>query len=255
MEYKTIKLASTEGIVILSLNRPEALNALNSLFFKELNDALDHLDESIRVLVITGEGKAFAAGADIAEMVGKDDSEARDFSKYGQDTFHRLETLEIPVIAAVNGYALGGGCELAMACDFRIAGERAVFGQPEVNLGLIPGFAGTVRLPKQVGIGNALMMLMTGENVRAEEALRLGLVSRVVPQDELMNEVLRVARLIATRGPEAVKKVKAVTRQGVKIIPEKAYNIENEQFGTLFGEGREGREGMQAFLEKRKPEW
>lgn len=255
MEYKTVTFEMTDGVAIVKLNRPEALNALNSDFFRELNDVMDHLPEEAGVMIITGEGKAFAAGADIAEMVDKDPAEAREFSKYGQDTFNRLEVLEIPVIAAVNGYALGGGCELALACDFRIASEKALFGQPEVNLGLIPGFAGTVRLPRLVGVGNALLMLTTGEPIRAAEALQIGLVSKVFAPEQLMEETLRIAKLILAKGPDAVRKVKAVTRQAMRREFEKAQDIENEQFGSLFGPGSEGEEGMKAFLERRKPEW
>lgn len=255
MEYSTVKFTLTDGVALVTLNRPEALNALNTAFFRELNMVMDNLPEEAMVMVITGEGKAFAAGADIAEMVDKDPEQARGFSKYGQDTFNRLEVLEIPVIAAVNGYALGGGCELAMACDFRIASEKALFGQPEVNLGLIPGFAGTVRLPRYVGLGNALMLLLSGEAIKAPEALSMGLVSKVVAPESLMEEVMRLAKLICSKGPEAVRKVKVVARQAMRREYEKAMDIENEQFGSLFGPGSEGEEGMKAFLDKRKPQW
>lgn len=255
MEYNTITLEEKDGLAILTLNRPEALNALNSGFFAEMNSILDELAAETRVMIITGEGKAFAAGADIAEMVDMDDAAAREFSKAGQNTFMRMEASELVIIAAVNGYALGGGCELAMACDFRIASEKALFGQPEVNLGLIPGFAATVRLPRLVGSGDALMLLLTGEAIKAPDALRIGLVSKIVAPEELMNESMRLAQLILSKGPDALKKVKAVTRQGMKTSYEKAHNMENEQFGSLFGMGQQGEEGMKAFLDKRKPQW
>lgn len=255
MAYKTITLEEKDGLGLITLRRPQALNALNTDFFLDLNQAMDDLSAETRVIILSGEGKAFAAGADIAEMRDKEEDEARAFSKLGQDTFLRMENSEQIWIAAVNGYALGGGCELAMACDFRIAGERAVFGQPEVNLGLIPGFAATVRLPRQVGMGNALMLLLTADSVKADEALRMGLVSRVVSQEALMDECRDIARKILEKGPEAVIKVKAVARQAIKVNYEKGHEIENEQFGSLFGSGKQGAEGMKAFLEKRKPLW
>lgn len=255
MKYTTIKIEEKDGLAILSLDRPKAMNALNTAFFDEMNDVMDNLSRDVHVMIISSEGKAFAAGADIAEMLDKSQEEARAFSKKGQNTFLRLENSEVITIAAVNGYALGGGCELAMACDFRIASERAVFGQPEVNLGLIPGFAATVRLPRMIGTGNALMLLLTGDPVKAPEALRLGLVSKIVESEELMSEAEKIARSILSKGPDAVKKVKAVTRQGMKSSYETAHNIEIEQFGSLFGKGNQGYEGMKAFLEKRKPEW
>lgn len=255
MNLQTLTLKVDQGVAMVTLNRPESLNALNSQFFHDLNEVLDVVEAQAGVLVITGAGKAFAAGADIAEMASKDPAEARAFSQLGQDTFFRLEDLEIPVIAAVNGYALGGGCELALACDFRIASSRAAFGQPEVNLGLIPGFAATQRLPRLVGLGPALYLLLTGDRIDAQEAHRIGLVQKVVAEESFMEEVMRLAHLILQKGPEAVRKVKMVTRQGLMLGIEAGNNLENEQFGSLFGIGTEGFEGMQAFLEKRKPNW
>lgn len=255
MNLQTLTLKVDQGVAMVTLNRPESLNALNSQFFHDMNEVLDVVEAQAGVLVITGAGKAFAAGADIAEMASKDPAEAREFSQLGQDTFFRLEDLEIPVIAAVNGYALGGGCELALACDFRIASEKAYFGQPEVNLGLIPGFAATQRLPRLLGMGHALYLLLTAERIDAQEALRMGLVQKVVPGEILMEETMRLAQLILQKGPDAVKKVKMVARQGAMMSMEAGNNLENEQFGSLFGKGKEGYEGMQAFLEKRKPNW
>ena len=171
----------------------------------------------------------------------------------GQRTFDRLEQINIPVIAAVNGFALGGGCELTMACDFRIASSKAKFGQPEVNLGMIPGYAGTQRLSRLAGLGNALYLLMTADMITAEEALRMGLVQKVTEPDVLLAEVMEIAKKIASKGPKAVKKVKAVTRKGFQIKFAEGSELEAREFGTLFKD--EGEEGMKAFLEKRKPEW
>ena len=207
----------------------------------------------IKVIIITGEGKAFAAGADIAEMVSKTEADARAFSKVGQRTFRSLELLEKPVIAAVNGFALGGGCELALACDVRIASTKAKFGQPEVNLGLIPGYAATQRLPRLVGLGNALFLLLSGEMVGAEEALRMGLVQKVVEPEALLPTAVELAKTIAAKGPRAVRLVKRVVREGILKDFESGCTLESEEFGSLFE--NEGAEGMKAFLEKRKPEW
>jgi enoyl-CoA hydratase len=209
--------------------------------------------DDINVLVITGEGKAFVAGADIAEMVDMTQAEGTEFSKTGQNTFRSLELLEIPVIAAVNGFALGGGLELAMACDFRIASAKAKFGQPEVNLGLTPGYAGTQRLPRLVGPADALYLLLTADMIKADEALRIGLVQKVVEPEELMPEVMKIAKTIAGKGPNAVKKVKMVVRKGILSDFESGSALESTEFGSLFG--NEGAEGMRAFLEKREPKW
>lgn len=253
--YNFIKTSLEEAVCILKINRPDALNALNSDVFRELNDFMDELekDKAIRVLIITGEGKAFVAGADIAEMSEMGSAEAEVFSKTGQDTFLRLESLDIPVIAAVNGFALGGGCELAMACDIRLASEKAKFGQPEVNLGLIPGYAGTQRMTRLLGMGNALYFLMTADYIKAGEALRLGLVQKVVEPEKLMDEAIDLAKKIMSKGPKAVSKVKKVARQGLELGMQKGSELEMKEFGSLFG--NEGTEGMKAFLEKRSPNW
>jgi len=256
MSYSTLKLEINEGIAVLKINRPKVMNALNSLVFSELNDALDIIQEdtSLRVLVVTGEGKAFVAGADIAEMSGKNATGGNEFSELGQTTFNRFAELPFPVIAAINGFALGGGCELAMACDIRIASDTAKFGQPEVSLGLIPGYAGTVRLPRYVGLSNALYLLMTGDIIDANEALRIGLVQKVVPVDNFMKEVMALSEKIASKGQIAVQKVKEVTLKGIEIHWSDACQLEAKEFGNLFGNG-ESDEGMKAFLEKRKPNW
>ncbi len=258
MSYEILKYSIQEKIGIIKIDRPSALNALNSQFFHEMNLLLDEIitgkdGENIRVLVITGEGKAFVAGADISEMKDMNSEQAREFSKTGQSTFRRLELLEIPVIAAINGFALGGGCELALACDIRVASSKAKFGQPEVNLGLIPGYGGTQRLPRIVGLGNALHILMTGDMISADEALRMGLVQKVTEPEQLMETVIQMANKIASRGPIAVKRVKSVARQGMLNTFEIGCALEKERFGDTFG--NEGTEGMHAFLEKREPNW
>ena len=257
MDYEILKPEVIDGVAVVTISRPKALNALNTRFFQEMDDYVASIknDASIKVMVITGKGKAFVAGADIAEMVDKNQEEGSGFSRLGQATFRSLETLDIPVIAAINGFALGGGLELAMACDFRTANTKAKFGQPEVNLGLIPGYAGTQRLSRLVGPGDALYLLMTADMIGAEDALRIGLVQKVYEPEALMEETMKIARNIASKGPKAVKLVKQVVRQGLAMDFDKGSELEAQNFGSLFGEGNEGREGMQAFLEKRKPEW
>lgn len=255
MELKNLILEETDNILIVKINRPEAMNALNTNFFNEMDMVVADVSkkEHLRAMIITGEGKAFVAGADIAEMVNKNSREGTAFSKLGQNTFRSLGELNIPVIAAINGYALGGGLELAMGCDFRIASTKAKFGQPEVNLGLIPGYAGTQRLSRLVGLADALYLLTTAEMIGSEDALRIGLVQKVVEPEELMDTVIKIAKTIASKGPEAVKKVKLVTRKGLNSDFDTGSDLEAEHFGSLFG--NEGTEGMKAFLEKRKPVW
>ncbi len=246
-----------EGILLITISRPKAMNALNTQFFNEMNELITSVktNKKIKVVVITGEGKAFVAGADIAEMVNKNQEQGEAFSRLGQNTFRSFEKLGIPVIAAINGFALGGGMELTMACDFRIASTKAKFGQPEVNLGLIPGYAGTQRLSRLTGMGNALYLLMTADMISADEALRIGLVQKVVEQESLMDEVMKIAKNIASKGPQAIKKLKEVVRRGSEMNLDEGAALEAKAFGLLFGDNSEGREGMQAFLEKRKPEW
>ena len=254
---KILETAFKDGVLIVTINRPKAMNALNTLFFNEMDHLVAEIKDNpdVKVMVITGAGKAFVAGADIAEMVNKNREEGTAFSKLGQNTFRSLELLDIPVIAAVNGFALGGGMELTMACDFRIASTKAKFGQPEVNLGLIPGYAGTQRLSRLTNPGNALYLLMTADMIGAGEALRIGLVQKVTEPETLMEETLKIAKNIASKGPQAVKKVKRVVRKGYEMSLDEGAALEAEEFGSLFGNGSEGREGMKAFLEKRKPEW
>lgn len=257
MEYQILKLNIQENIAIVTISRPKALNALNTRFFNEMDDLVSKMSArpDVRAIIITGEGKAFVAGADIAEMVDKDGEAGEAFSRLGQNTFSSFGKMSIPVIAAVNGFALGGGMELAMGCDFRIASTKAKFGQPEVNLGLIPGYAGTQRLPRMVGMGDALYLLMSADMIGAADALRIGLVQKVVEPDELMDTVLAIAKNIASKGPKAIEKVKKAVRIGREMSRNYGEELEAEEFGSLFGEGNEGKEGMQAFLEKRKPNW
>ncbi|MCF8303288.1 MAG: enoyl-CoA hydratase/isomerase family protein [Bacteroidales bacterium] len=256
MEYQTLRFEQDGDVGTIFINRPKAMNALNSAFFDEMEAFLTEIDKgnvNISVLIITGEGKAFAAGADISEMVNMTQKQGETFSQKGQQVFNHFEKLETPVIAAINGFALGGGLELAMACDFRFASSKAKFGQPEVNLGLIPGYAGTQRLPRLVGLAEALYMLTTAEMIDSPEALRIGLIQKIYEPEELLDKVKETAQTIAAKGPKAVKKVKAVTRFGVRNDFMEGSEKESSEFGSLFE--NEGAEGMRAFLEKRKPNW
>jgi enoyl-CoA hydratase len=255
MIYEILRTEVADAVAVVTVSRPQAMNALNTRFFQEMDALVGEIAgrADVKAVVITGDGKAFVAGADIAEMAGKTPDEARAFSRLGQRTFRGLELLEKPVIAAVNGFALGGGCELALACDFRIASTRAKFGQPEVNLGLIPGYAATQRLPRLIGLGHALYMLLTAEMVGAEDALRIGLVEKVVEPEALLPTALEAAKTIAAKGPLAVRLVKRVVREGLLKDFESGCALESEAFGLPFG--NEGAEGMKAFLEKRKPDW
>lgn len=242
-----------DSIGIITMDRPNALNALNSEVLDDLEHVLDAVDlKTIRCLIITGAGdKSFVAGADIAEMSNLDQQGGSAFSKKGNDIFRKIETLQIPVIAAVNGYALGGGCELAMSCDFRIASENAVFGQPETGLGITPGFGGTQRLARLIGAGMAKQMIFTARNIKAEEALRIGLVNTVVPADQLMSTAEKTASQIAKNAPIAVANAKAAINEGLEVSMEEAVEIEEKRFGSCF-ETHDQKEGMSAFLEKRK---
>jgi enoyl-CoA hydratase len=254
---KVLETKFEEGILLVTINRPQAMNALNTRFFNELDELVASVkkDPAVNLMMITGSGKAFVAGADIAEMVNKDQEEGTAFSRLGQNTFRSLEELDIPVIAVVNGFALGGGMELTMACDFRIASSKAKFGQPEVNLGLIPGYAGTQRLSRLTNMGTALYLLMTADMITAEEALRIGLVQKVVEPEALMETSMAIAKNIVSKGPQSVRKLKRVVRKGYEMSLEEGSELESAEFGSLFGDNSEGREGMSAFLEKRKPNW
>jgi enoyl-CoA hydratase len=256
MDYQILKISIADRIALVTISRPAALNALNTNFFKEFNHFLDDLEprDDVKALVITGEGKSFVAGADIAEMVHMNEEEGYAFSTFGQRTFDRLEQLTIPVIAAVNGYALGGGCELAMACDFRIASKLAKFGQPEMNLGMIPGYAATQRLSRLTGLGNALYLILTADTITAEDALRIGLVQKVTEPEMLMEEAMKLASKMASNGSDAVATSKRVIRAGIAMDFEEASKLEALEFGRQFN-SKATKEGMTAFLEKRKPSW
>ncbi len=237
---------------MLTLSAPETLNALSRQVLEELDHYVRHLSSAVKVLIITGKGKAFVAGADIAQMSGFTAQEAYDFSVLGAGVMQRIEQLPVPVIAAVNGFALGGGCELALACDIRIASEKARFGQPEVKLGITPGFSGTYRLPKIVGQGMAKEMIYSGKVYDAEEALRIGLVNSVVTEEELLPSAEELAVCMAANSPFAVRQSKKSINANYDMASGEAIEFENRMFSECF-ESADRQEGMQAFLEKRKP--
>ncbi len=250
--FTFLRIERQGPVALLTIRRPP-VNALSTELLIELRQAAASFAGApeTRAVVLTGEGKAFVAGADIAEMHAMDSRRAREYAALGQSVFSDIETLPQPVIAAVNGYALGGGCELAMACDIRIASEAALFGQPEVTLGVIPGFGGTQRLPRLVGYGKAKELILTGEHIQAVEAHRLGLANRVVAPDALLPEALKLAALIASRGPVAVRLAKrAITLSG----PEgrDGFATEAQLMSECFATA-DRQEGMRAFLEKRRP--
>ena len=238
---------------IITINRPEALNALNSAVLDDLSAVLDSVDqEAVRALVITGAGdKSFVAGADIGEMSTLTKAEGEAFGKKGNDVFRRIETFPLPVIAAINGYALGGGCELSMSCDIRICSDNAMFGQPEVGLGITPGFGGTQRLARLVGMGMAKQMIYTARNIKADEAFRIGLVNAVYTQEELLPAAEKMAGQIAMNAPIAVRACKKAVNDGLQVDMDKAIVVEEKLFGSCF-ETLDQKEGMGAFLEKRK---
>ena len=251
MEFITYEVEGQIGII--TINRPKALNALNSAVLDELDKTLDAVDqEAIRCLILTGAGeKSFVAGADIGEMSTLTKAEGEAFGKKGNDVFRKLETFPIPVIAAVNGFALGGGCEISMSCDIRICSENAVFGQPEVGLGITPGFGGTQRLARLVGTGQAKEMIYGARNIKAEEAYRIGLVNNVYPAEELMPAAKKLASTIARNAPIAVRNCKRAINEGIQVDMDQAIVIEEKLFGSCF-ETCDQKEGMNAFLEKRK---
>ncbi len=251
MEFITYEVEGQIGII--TINRPKALNALNSAVLDELDKTLDAVDqEAIRCLILTGAGeKSFVAGADIGEMSTLTKAEGESFGKKGNDVFRKLETFPIPVIAAVNGFALGGGCEISMSCDIRICSENAVFGQPEVGLGITPGFGGTQRLARIVGTGKAKEMIYGARNIKAEEAYRIGLVNNVYPAEELMPAAKKLASTIARNAPIAVRNCKRAINEGIQVDMDQAIVIEEKLFGSCF-ETCDQKEGMNAFLEKRK---
>lgn len=253
MECKFVKTESPRpGVALITISSPKTLNALNRTILEELDYSVANIGKDVRVLVITGEGKAFVAGADISQMRDFNDEQGLEFSRFGASVFRRIEKLDIPVIAAVNGFALGGGCELALACDIRVAAETALFGQPEVKLGILPGFSGSVRLPRLIGAGRAKELIYTGRNVKADEACRIGLVNTIVPLEGLMDEVYRMADQIMACAPLAVKAAKESINCGSDLEIDEAIDLESRLFGHLFASADQ-KEGMTAFLEKRKP--
>ncbi len=254
--YETIRLERDGAIAVLTLARPKVLNALNASMVTEMLAALAAIehDEAVRVVILTGEGdRAFAAGADIGELSSLSSAVAgADHARRGQALTLAVERLRQPVIVAVNGFALGGGCELAMSGDIRIAADNAKFGQPEVNLGLTPGYGGTQRTTRLVGRGMAMYLCLTGETIDANEALRIGLVQRVVPAAGLMEEARRIAALIAAKGPLAIIATKRAIDEAASLAMREALAVEALHFGTVVGTA-DAREGTSAFLEKRKP--
>jgi len=256
MPYQTVTLAADDGIATLTVNRPDKLNALNAATITELGVAIDEVRSraDIRGLIVTGAGRAFIAGADISELAAETPVSARELALKGQGIFSLFESSSKPVIAAVNGFALGGGCELALACHIRIASEQAKFGQPEVKLGLCPGYGGTQRLTRLVGRGRALQLLMTGETIDAAEAYRIGLVNRVVAADALINTATEMLRQILANGPLAVAACIEVAGLGLDMPLEAALAMEATHFGLLAATA-DMREGTTAFLEKRPAEF
>ena len=255
MDYQFLKVEHNGGITVMKVSAPKSLNALNSTILKEMGDFIDHLDKATRVLIITGDGeKSFVAGADISEMAHLNEQEGFEFGRLGAQVFRKIELLPMPVIAAVNGFALGGGCELAMSCDIRIASSKAKFGQPEVGLGIIPGFSGTHRLPKLIGQGYAKEMIYTGKVIRADEALRIGLVNAVYEPEELMDKAMEIAQLMLKNAPVAISLAKQSINEGYDLDADGAIGLENKLFGKCFAT-RDQKEGMDAFLNKRKADF
>jgi len=254
MSYANILVEKKENIGIIKINRPNNLNALNKDTVLELTKAVEELekDKNIKVAILTGEGKAFIAGADIKQMKDMNASEAKKFAEMGHNLLMNIEKSRLPFIAAVNGYALGGGCEVMMACDICIAAANAKIGQPEINLGIHPGFGGTQRLPRFVGRMKAKELLLTGDNIDANEAHRIGLVNMVVPDDKIMEEAIKTANKIASKSTVQTDFIKALVNRGMEVDLNKACELEISYFSKSF-QTEDQKEGMIAFLEKRKP--
>ncbi|MBR1785448.1 MAG: enoyl-CoA hydratase/isomerase family protein [Bacteroidales bacterium] len=254
--YEHLKTELRGAVAVMTVSVPKSLNALSGAVLRDMEHYLQSLDcHSVRCLVITGDGdKSFVAGADIGEMAPLDAAGGTAWGAGGARVFRMIETLPIPVIAAVNGYALGGGCELAMACDIRICSDNARFGQPEVGLGIIPGFSGTVRLSRLVGMGMAKQLIYTGSHIKADEALRIGLVNAVVPQAELMDKAMELAARIAANAPLAVQAAKRCINAEYDMPADEAIAFEAEAFGQCFAT-QDQKEGMKAFLTKGKYEF
>lgn len=256
MEYQKLIIEKQDRICVVKINNPEALNALNAAILRELGQAFDEIaaDAETDVVILTGEGRSFVAGADISAMSVMKAAEGKEFGRMGAAVFRKIELLAKPVIAAVNGFALGGGCELAMACDIRIASAKAKFGQPEVGLGITPGFSGTQRLPRLVGLGKAKELIYTAAVIHAEEACRIGLVNKVVEPEELMNECMAMAAVIASKARLAVQYSKEAINRGIETDIDTGIGIETALFGLCFATADQ-KEGMEAFLWKKNPEF
>jgi len=256
VQYNNLKYSKDGHIGILTLSRPKALNALNTELLLELNDAVEMIskDENVHVLIITGDGKAFVAGADITEMKDFDSISGLKYGELGASVLRKIQKLKIPSIAAVNGFALGGGCELAMCCDIRIASENAKFGQPEVGLGITPGFSGCVRLARLAGVAKARELIYTADIIPASEAEKIGLVNKVVPSDQLMTAAMEMAQKIASKAQLAVRYSKMAINRGFETDIETAIAFENQVFALCFST-EDQKEGMTAFVDKRKPEF
>lgn len=257
MAFKNIKIEKKEGIATIKINRPQVLNALNKDTISELTSAVEELDadKTLKVVILTGEGdKAFIAGADIKQMAGMTPLDAKKFAELGHNMLMKIENSRLPFIAAINGYALGGGCEVLMACDICIAAKSAKIGQPEINLGVHPGFGGTQRLPRLVGRMKAKELMFTGRNIDAEEAYKIGLVNMVIDDDKLMETVHKLAGQIASKSTVQTAFIKSLVNKGADIDINTACSLEISYFSSSFSTSDQ-KEGMKAFLEKRKPEF
>ena len=254
MAYKNIIIEKKQGIGYIKINRPQALNALNKETLEELKNAISDLDQdkNIKVAILTGVGKAFIAGADIKQMANLTPLEAKKFSELGHGFLSKMENTRLPIIAAINGYALGGGCETLLACDICIAAKSAKIGQPEINLGIHPGFGGTQRLPRLIGVMKAKELLLTGKNISADEAHRIGLVNMVVEDDKLMETADEIAKQIAEKSSVPTAFIKELVNKGINIDLENANSLEISYFSSSFSTFDQ-KEGMNAFVEKRKP--
>lgn len=253
MEFTTIKFEKKAGYAIITLNRPDKLNALNNQLFTDLDNVITaiELDTEIRAVLLTGEGKAFAAGADIKELNACDGSTGKQFSQFGSNVMARLEALRIPVLAAVNGFALGGGCELAMSCHIRYASANAKMGQPEVNLGILPGYGGTQRLNRLVGVAKSMELNLTGDMIGAEEAKRIGLVNEVFDETELIEKSIAFIEKVITKSPIAIAAIIDSVRASTELSLKEGLEYESQKFGEVCG-SQDFKEGTLAFLEKRK---
>jgi len=257
MNYQTLLVNTKDRVATITINRPDKLNALNAQCKDELKDLFTNLktNPDVDVVIITGNGeKAFVAGTDIGELASLDAEAGKDFASHGQSIFDQIQHLGKPVIAAVNGYALGGGCELALACHLRIASENAKFGQPEVNLGVIPGYGGTQRLSRLIGVGKAMEIILTGIQIDAQEALRIGLVNKVVPLSELRPTAESTAKAITAKGQLAVRMALKAINASMEMPLSEGLNVEASLFGECCNT-QDAKEGVKAFLEKRKPEF